>query len=136
MDIKTKFNLGQRVYVLSLSNGERWVKCKSCEGNGTIIHNETVFLCTKCDGDGEKHEYYGKEWKLEYEEAKIGKIQVELYRQTFINQGKGINSIIYMLDPSGVGSGYTWKEEDLFATLEEACAEAERRNKEIEKYNS
>ena len=136
MVIETKFNLGQRVYALSLTTASRWIKCKSCEGNGTIIHNETVFLCTKCDGDGEKHECYGKEWMLEYEEAKIGKIQIELYRQTFINQGKGKNSIIYMLDPTGVGSGYTWNEDDLFATFEEACVEAEKRNEELDKNNT
>lgn len=136
MDIKTKFDLGQRVYVLSLTTGERSVKCKSCAGKGNITHNDTLFTCQKCYGNGIYVQSYSKEWILGYQEAKIGKIHIELYRQTFINQGKGKNSIIYMLDPTGVGSGYTWNEDDLFATFEEACTEAEKRNEELDKNNA
>lgn len=136
MEIKTKFDLGQRVYIIHKSGQLVNRVCKACSGNGDIVHNTQdesfKFMCPNCQGSGQLEEWLSSKWQVAYKKAKIGKVSVELYRETFINKGIGKNNIRYMMDETGVGSGNTWNEDNIFATQEEALEECEKRNLVLE----
>ncbi len=132
MEIKTKFDLGQRVYIIHKSGQLVNRVCKACSGNGDIIHNTQdesfKFMCPNCQGSGQLEEWLSDKLQIAYEKAKIGRVGVELYRETFINRGSAKNRITYMVDETGIGSGNLWNEDDIFATKEEALEECEKRN--------
>lgn len=129
MEIKTKFDLGQRVYLIHKSGQLVKQKCPACSGDGGIVIDTGFsFMCSNCQGSGITETWYSTNWQIAYEKVKIGKIAVELYRETFINRGIGKNRISYMIDETGVGSGATWYEDEVFGTYEEAVNECEIRN--------
>lgn len=133
MEIKTKFDLGQRVYIIQKSGQLIKRDCPACNGNGNIVNEKNfVFHCENCQGSGITETWYSTNWQIAYEKAKIGRVGVELYRETFINRGSEKNRITYMVDETGVGSGSLWNEDDIFATKEEALEECEKRNLVLE----
>lgn len=130
MNITTKFDLGQRVYLIHKAGQLVKQKCPACSGNGGIVieYNGFSFICSNCQGSGITETWHSTDWQIAYEKAKIGRIAVELYRETFINSGIGKNRISYMIDETGVGSGTIWHEDEVFGTYEEAVNECEKRN--------
>lgn len=134
MNITTKFDLGQRVYLIHKPGQLVKQKCPACSGNGGIVleYNGFSFMCSNCQGSGITETWYSTNWQIAYEKVKIGKVQVELYRQTYINKGSGKNRIMYMVDETGIGSGNIWNEDEIFATKEEALEECEKRNLVLE----
>lgn len=130
MNITTKFDLGQRVYIIHKAGQLVKQKCPACSGNGGIVleYNGFSFICSNCQGSGITETWYSTNWQIAYEKVKIGRVGVELYRETFINRGSEKNRITYMVDETGVGSGSLWNEDDIFATKEEALEECEKRN--------
>ena len=134
MNITTKFDLGQRVYIIHREGQFVKQKCHACSGNGGIVleYNGFSFICSNCQGSGITETWYSTNWLIAHEKVKIGKVQVELYRQTYINKGSGKDRIIYMVDETGIGSGNVWNEDDVFGTYEEALEEFEKRNLVLE----
>jgi hypothetical protein len=43
MNIKTKFSLGDRVFIIQKYNKEEWVPCESCKGKGGVIVENNYF---------------------------------------------------------------------------------------------
>lgn len=132
MEIKTKFDLGQRVYIIHKSGQLIKVICPACSGTGDITIDNMgktfEFICPNCQGSTIVESWFDANWQVAYEKVKIGKVQVELYRETFINKGIGKNRVTYMVDETGIGSGSFWNEDEVFGTYEEALEECRKRN--------
>lgn len=129
MNIKTRFDLGQKVWLIVNASRNMKPNCSFCDGVGKVFiegagKKVVSQKCPECYGHGYISKYSPEEWKPEFEST-IGKIDIEYYDQ----REKRKNSINYMLYYSGVGSGSVLKEENLFASLEEAQAECDKRNK-------
>lgn len=54
MEIKTKYNIGDKFYTDTFANRDyKTVKCPVCEGKEKLIINDFAFKCPKCYGYGE-----------------------------------------------------------------------------------
>jgi RecJ-like exonuclease len=135
MNIKTKFSLGDRVFIIQKYNKEEWVPCESCKGKGGVIVEDNYFQCTDCRGSGGKTHWLPDKWKVSYKNTKIGKIAVEKYSEEYYEQNPQYRKleVRYMVTATGIGSGTVWYELDVFKTLQEAEAECNRRNEEESK---
>ena len=128
MEITTKFNLGQKVYPIRSFRKELITTCPICDGIGEVTIAGKEYTCPECYGSGTRTHVEPQKWQVINEYiSKIGKIAVELYAEPY--QKRNHDRILYMLEASGVRSGSFHNEDDLFATIEEALAECERRNK-------
>lgn len=127
MDITTKFNLGQQVYMISSCSAQRIVHCEICKRTGTITIANEEFICPKCNGTSKRPEYIGLRYYVSGKSI-VGKIEVERYLDKYNNGHSSYESRnTYMVESTGVGSGNIWNESDLFAS-EEALQECEFRN--------
>lgn len=50
MQIETKFNVGDTVYVCKNNSTKDLETCKICDGKGAIIIKDESFCCPKCHG--------------------------------------------------------------------------------------
>lgn len=125
MEIKTKYDLGQLVYVITYVQDKEWVVCTTCEGKKVSINGAT-FTCPKCHNTGGDFRYTGKKF-IVYNSSTIGKIDIDRFEK----KKNGDDRTTYMLYATGVGSGTMWNECDLWPTEEEAQAECDRRNEEL-----
>ena len=134
MELKTKFNLSEKVVGISHYMKEIFIRCSTCDGIGRIIIKDKNFKCSDCYGEGVQKEYKTKEWNIanDNEEILSGydniiKIDIDITREE--------TKIRYILGRkySKSYSGTLWDENDLSKTTEEAEAECERRNEELEK---
>lgn len=130
MEIKTKYNLGDKVYQIHSYSKEEFAKCPACEGRGHVYVNEFKFTCEKCYGHGGTAVYPPVKWHVSNEVGKIGKIEATLYANKYLDDWQRKNETRYMLDITGVGSGTCYYEDNLYSTEDEAIAECDRRNKE------
>ena len=127
MQITTKFNLGQTVYPIRSCPKQVVTTCSTCGGSGRVTIVNKGYKCPECYGTGTKTHTEPQKWQVvDTAISKIGSVSVELY--TKYHQKINENQIRYMLEATGVGGGTLWNEDDLFATLEEAQAECDRRN--------
>lgn len=55
MKIKTKFNVGDEVYVCKNNSTYEKEPCKICEGIGVISIKDETFCCPRCHGDKFTH---------------------------------------------------------------------------------
>jgi len=133
MEIKTKFNLGDKIVRISHCTKEILIPCLTCDATGEIMIKDKKFECPDCYGEGEYTEYKPEAWYIVTDEGilsgydNIVKIDVDITREE--------TKIRYILGRkySKSYSGTLWDENDLFKTTEEAEVECERRNKELEK---
>lgn len=130
MNIKTKFNLGDRVFYISGVGCEYMVKCLTCNQTGQITINSETFICPKCKGES-KHKKWAGNKAVVYDEFNIGKIDVEVYPENNVRCGHSGIEIKYMDNSTGSGSCY--HEKDLFSTRAAAEAECVKRNKSLPK---
>ena len=138
MNIKTKFNLGQRVFALS-GFGKQHVKvaCPDCKGIGKLTFVETGrrAVCPTCYGNARVWTET-KEFQHTTVESVIGKIKYEQYfdgeLDSMAPSDRGTCEIQYMLDKTGIGSGAMYQESKIFASRAELDAEIERLKKEYE----
>lgn len=127
MEIKTKFNLNQKVYPIRRYRKEVVTSCPTCDGIGEVTIADKEYTCPGCYGSGAEIHVEPEKWQVINEcISKIGQVAVTLYAERY--QKRNHDRILYMLEASGVGSGSLWNEDDLFATRKEALAECERRN--------
>ena len=137
MDIKTKFSINQKVFIIHQDYAKKWVTCGFCGGKGNIIGvNGSDHSCPECWGDGGKNQVIGLAW-MPMGEFTIGRVQTTIINITsdgmFDNighyvEGEDKQETDYMVYEKGVGSGYVFKEHDVFASLEEANTECAKRN--------
>jgi len=130
MEFNTKYNHGDRVWIIVKNMTYKNVVCETCNNVGRVEINGKKFSCPSCYGnikriqDEEKWEVY------DYQQTGIvGKINIESYSPEYIDRENFSLKVMYMLDSTGVGSGTMWKECDLFINQEDALLECDRRNK-------
>lgn len=49
MEIKTKYNLGDKIFFNCIGSLEYVRQCKKCNGDGYYRHKDTLVKCTYCD---------------------------------------------------------------------------------------
>ena len=126
MEFKTKFDIGQEVYTITLTEKQHYIQCHACKGDGHIKINEETFVCPKCS-----FTIKGKVWDSSYKtwvtdvSGVIGLVQAEF---STARDNEPALKHQYMIDSTGIGSGTVWKENRLFLTEEEAQKECDRLN--------
>ena len=145
MDIKTKFDLGQKVHLIKFDTRPIRIKCPDCGGVSKTETKAGGFLvCDKCRY-AEMHGHLPgtvgsieeSQWYV-YGSGVVGRISATVYDydggdpdSKFCNYKPpepGSDRIEYMLWETGVGSGTLHPEEKVFATVREALDECNYRN--------
>ena len=131
MELKTKFNLGDKVLGISHYSKEVFIPCSTCDGIGEITIKDKNFKCTDCYGEGGNTEYKTKEWNTANDEEGMSgynnviKIDIDITKEE--------TRIRYLLGRKYSKSycGTLWDENDLFENAEDAELECTKRNKEL-----
>jgi hypothetical protein len=129
MTIKTKFNMGDKVFPIRERKPKIFTKCETCLGSRSITTKETsiTLKCPACYGGGGSTDYGDPEWSISYESySDIGKIEVTIRNDN--NSEEVINKERYMIQSTGIGSGTVWDSSNLFLTEKEAQSECDKRN--------
>lgn len=129
MEIKTKFNHGQRVQAIISGQEEYDEECPICEGKGEYIFKETVIECRNsgCYGNGFITKSKKEQWfvpKDSYYNFVIQKIGIELYNSANKKYSDEKSWIYYM----SARSGTMFDENNLFSSYEDALEECNKRN--------
>jgi hypothetical protein len=128
MEIKTKFNLKDKVYPIRMGGYYEFIKCQTCEGEGCVTINNTgkTIKCPDCWGTKGQSEWKQDKWYIcEESYGQIGKIDIEIYDKDYY---KNDCKYGYMIDTTGVGSGTVYAEDNLFKSKKTAQKECDRRN--------
>lgn len=133
MEIKTKFNFGQRIYTIVEGQELYKEKCAFCEGKGYFFYRENKRNCREsgCQ-EGYITKQRSKGWYIPKDFDSVGwsnfvvqKIGVEMYNPNNKKVSENRSWIYYM---SG-SNGTMWNEINCFASIEEAQAECDKRNR-------
>jgi hypothetical protein len=135
MNIKTKFSLGDRVFIIQKQGKKEWIPCAACKGKGGVVVEYTQFTCTSCWGKNGRYGWSFEEWAVVYRNTEVGKVSIEKYSEEYYQQNPAYRDkeIKYMVTATGIGSGSIWYEQDIFKTLKEAEEECNKRNEEESK---
>ena len=128
MDIKTKFNFGDKVIAIKLGSKDVIHKCDFCDGLGYFSHKEEKLRCHKCNGEGVTRTPEHTKWFVPTDRHfyfTIHRIGMELYSPQLHKNNKRLRSWIYCM---AANSGTLFNENDCFSTMKEAQAECDRRN--------
>lgn len=130
MNIKTKFELGDRVWVISRGTRLYWERCTFCEGSNSPVtlgkmsevtgKDGTTRWCPECRGEGGKQKRLHKTWEPEVDKITLSRIEVRITED--------IHKEVYMAGNSG--SGRLFSAENLFLELDDAISECQRRGLE------
>jgi hypothetical protein len=128
MEIKNKFEMGQKVYYVggvSIKYEKIHVPCNICDSTGEVEIKGQTFKCPHCGGkyteDYEhKKMYFSKPSTVP---RTIGQIRVK------ITENK--QEIQYMCKETGINSGTVYDENRLFATYGKALEFVEKANEEM-----
>jgi hypothetical protein len=122
--IKPKFQLGQKVFAVSVKHCEsQHVDCDLCNSTGKtlFVHNNENYeiTCPKCKNT---YTFMPNKYKYEvsYKNATIGRMLIDAFSDEYSNYK---SSVSYFLKETGIIHDYdtcTWSEDRLFATEEEA----------------
>ncbi len=127
MKIETKFDLGQAVWLVKKLQHTTYIPCPGCAGHGDILLvDRTTGRCPKCYGRKTRIDVAHAAWHVTGPMT-IGNVRVSLFGVQSTEDERR-----YMCHETGVGSGTLWREPDLFATREEAEAEAGKRREQGE----
>ena len=135
MEIKTKFNHGERVQAITLGTEEYQETCCICEGKGHFYYKDKKIECSEqgCWGNGyilkakPNQWFVPKDTDFQYSNFVIQKIGIELYNPNNKKVNNNKSWIYYM----AASSGTMWNENDCFASIEEAQKECDKRNKTL-----
>ena len=119
MNIRSHFNLGQKVFKVEGSNTHLFVKCPCCELGKLKTLDGSEFKCPRCEGKG----LLAGSSRLTYAPSSpltIGQIRFEISLDT--------SDEAYMCHETGVGGGRVYKLCDIFETADLAQQEADKRN--------
>jgi hypothetical protein len=131
MKFESKFDCGQTVWGVSYKDHVQIVRCETCNSTGKYAIKGVEYICPACEGRSSRRNYVGPKYYVSDFAATVGKIEITL--QTLGYGAKGTQETEYMIDATGVGSGTVWKEDRLFATLQEANEYCDRVNSGIPK---
>jgi RNA polymerase subunit RPABC4/transcription elongation factor Spt4 len=124
MDIKTKLSIGDKIFPIWLNGAEEKVECKVCKGTRKVKLNDNEYNCPECHSEGFKIEWKPTIWRIAEtpytSKSVVNRIDIEVIKKEV--------KINYF--PWG-NSGNFFKEEDCFASIEEAQTECDNRNKEV-----
>lgn len=123
MEIKTKFNVGDKVFVID--KNRITMVCPECQGIGELKFNEITYYCKECNGKG-KVQSDDLKWVIREKVKEITKIDT--------HSDRGGTDIYYK--DNGFYSDFIGEEKNCFATKEQAQAECDKRNKSIMKKKS
>lgn len=123
MQIKTKFDLNEDVYVIKRVKVDTSYKCNICEGKGLIYFKGEKLECPKCKGVGiiNNPNNYMYEWQVK--STKIYRVNPEVTKDCQIDRYSVLCSY-----------GYATDEDYIYKTEEDAIIECQKMNK-IEKQN-
>lgn len=110
MEIKTKFDIGNRVYPIIKINNTIREKCPVCNGTGKIEYKSKLYECPESNCNK------GFIYKFAKKKYEVG--HSIIIRKIDIIKTKHKTEVLYFENESGSG-GYH-EEEFLFGTLEEA----------------
>lgn len=139
MNIETKFDLGDTVYLIRFHAVRTPKPCPDCDGAGKLtLQDGRQLSCRPCHTRGTLGFVDQKpEWFVDGQ-IMLGRVRVEIVRETapnereseFDNFGPQKASRVeeYMAYETGIGTGNNWSAEDLFAAREDAAVECEQRN--------
>jgi hypothetical protein len=140
MNIKTKYNINDTVYLIMSKQVQVSDKCDGCEGNRVLVlKNGDACHCPKCYGRGFISRIEPTKWQI-HQTLTIGLVRatVQNLKKTGMydnygehEEGGDKTSVEYMAYETGIGSGSIWYEEDLFDSSEAAQAACDARNSEV-----
>ena len=113
MQIETKFNVGDTVYVCKNNSTKDLETCKICDGKGEITIKDVSFCCPKCHGG--KFTYSKKVKKFVPEKRIIKKVIVS------VTENNGNTQIFEKYDcetPSGKNRSVALYRNIMFASIE------------------
>ena len=128
MEIKNKFEMGQKVYYVggvNIKYDKIHVPCEICDSTGEVEIKGYTFKCPYCGGKYTE-DYEHKKMFYSYPSTltrTIGQIRVKITEEK--------QEIQYMCIETGINSGTVYSENRLFATYEEACQFVEKANEEM-----
>lgn len=111
INIQTKFNIGQEVYIIQKARSKE--PCAACNGEGHIIIDGNRFSYDMCRTDG-----------------KVSKIKYET-RKKVIDDVRVLNTLKTNIVRYGFKNGAVYTEKNVFATQEEAETRCNELNKEV-----
>ncbi|MBQ3512543.1 MAG: hypothetical protein IJA32_01915 [Lachnospiraceae bacterium] len=117
MQIETKFNVGDTVYVCKNNSTKDLETCKICNGKGVITVKDESFCCPKCHGG--KFTYTKRVKKFVPEKRIINKVIVS------VTENNGNTQIYEKYDcetPSGKNRSIALYRNIMFYSMEEAEA--------------
>ena len=117
MEIKTKFNVGDVIWIIKQDN--KYIKCPNCKGKSKELVDNIEYFCPNCYGNG-KVLSQELEWFVSENVGTITQIK------TFTDEG-GID--IDYFGGQIFASEYLGEEKNCFATKEKAQKECDKRNK-------
>lgn len=140
MKFESKFNIGDKVYLIRNKAERRFVECKACAGSGKLDGKDGIkYDCSLCHGRCGNYEYGNIKWVVEIHNLTIGKIDISFTCSTGIEGMIGNNyksqkeyKERYMCEETGIGNGAVYDFEYLFKSEEDAQEECDRRNEAIE----
>lgn len=128
MVITTRFNLGQKVWRLSLHSPTKHVQCGACEGTGEVpLANNEKWTCPSCVGRRVKRVSPPVCWNVGGPYI-IGQVRVQLNIPGLNERG---DERIYMFVETGIGSGTLHEEEHIFPSHEMAEKEKALRDEAL-----
>ena len=119
MQINTKFNIGQELY-LCTDLAAKHSKCYICNGTGKINYTYETFTCPKCHGNN----------KPQPIEFKPKKVTIHKIRASVSTGGNSTNIKYTYIDEMGKKRNIPEDRNILFQTLEEAENKCSELNKE------
>jgi hypothetical protein len=139
MEFKTKYSLGDLVYMIVPISNHKSVFCSSCNGDKYLQLEKNFYKCPRCEGTGKifQGEYIIK-WEFFEKPRKIDRIRItETIKK---DKSKKIEEIYGF-----VSSSYSESEREknfwyipatnLFSSLKEAKLEVKKRNANLDRRN-
>lgn len=111
MTFKTKFDIGQYVWVVDCYSLSKSRPCSVCNGTKGIQLKGRTYKCPECHGTGEFYYSEPKAYRIAYK-SQVGKIEIEQYSNSYKET--------YMLKATGITGGTLWDVNDLFGSKKEA----------------
>jgi hypothetical protein len=119
MNVSTKFNLGDRVWLVRKVSIPQSKPCPMCEATGRITYNDEKLVCPKCCGFKCFSLPGVEQWKI-VGDGYIGQVDVRITPHG--------TEVRYMASTWGVGSGWVLHEDELFASEAKAAAWCRKQN--------
>lgn len=141
MNIKTKFELNDKAWLIRQEPLKIWKPCAGCNATGKIkLADSSETACPKCYGRKGETVWGKQAWQVA-RCLTVGQVNVRIESIVpdgiFDNEGHYDESAItreesYMCYETGVGSGSNWKADNLFAIESEAVDACNERNSAVQ----